>query len=466
MDENCVAPQKPAAGAADDEQPAPGDGCGWHFCFSGRCVQHSRTAKWLLFWMCWAAAVQGMVVNGFVNVNITTIEKRFNLMSGSTGIISGSYDVASVLVSVPVSYLGSRPGSSKPRWLGAGLIILGLGSYMFMLPHLLVPPYEVRVDNDTLGTQTSSLCHEQLRTSDTCNSTSEEEGLPNFIWFFITGQYLMGFGAAPIYTLGMAFIDESVSPTQSAFYLGIFSTMAMVGPALGYAIGGQLLSVYIDAPVVNAAELGLTPASNRWLGAWWISFLITGSLSLLVAIPILMIPAEVDKTAAFKRSDRKSLPSNEDEGSSRDFDTSSVDAIPASGVTAFRQLDGLWTASKSLLSCLPFIFLSIAKSCEGFVLSGMATFLPKVLETQFSLPAGLAATVVGALAISGGGSGILAGGLLIKRLKMTCENVIRLCFVVSSFCMFSAFIFFIRCPNAKFAGLNIAYNRQGARYKY
>ena len=57
-----------------------------------------------------------MVVNGFVNVVITTIERRFGLKSSETGLIAGGYDIASFLLLIPVSYLGGRAKASKPRY--------------------------------------------------------------------------------------------------------------------------------------------------------------------------------------------------------------------------------------------------------------------------------------------------------------------------------------------------------------
>lgn len=57
-----------------------------------------------------------MVVNGFVNVVITTIERRFGLRSSQTGLIAGGYDIASFLTLVPVSFLGGRSKASKPRY--------------------------------------------------------------------------------------------------------------------------------------------------------------------------------------------------------------------------------------------------------------------------------------------------------------------------------------------------------------
>jgi organic anion transporter 4A len=56
-----------------------------------------------------------MVVNGFVNVVISTLEKRFGLQSTQTGVIAGCYDIGSMLSVIPIAYFGGRLGSSKPR---------------------------------------------------------------------------------------------------------------------------------------------------------------------------------------------------------------------------------------------------------------------------------------------------------------------------------------------------------------
>lgn len=87
-----------------------------------------------------------MVVNGFVNVVITTIERRFGLRSSQTGLVAGGYDMASFLCLVPVTYLGGRRGASKPRWLGFGVVIMGLGSLLFALPHFAAPMYSAPGD--------------------------------------------------------------------------------------------------------------------------------------------------------------------------------------------------------------------------------------------------------------------------------------------------------------------------------
>jgi hypothetical protein len=82
---------------------------------------------------------------------------------------------------------------------------------------------------------------------------------PFFFQQQILGYYL-GFAAFPTILLhntvqysvlyltpaGVTYIDENVGTDSSAFYLGVFYTMAILGPALGYSIGGQFLNIHTD----------------------------------------------------------------------------------------------------------------------------------------------------------------------------------------------------------------------------
>ena len=62
-----------------------------------------RSPKWFLVFLSVAATVQGVCINGLVNVVITSIERRFHLQSTQSGIIASSYDIGSLIVMIPVS---------------------------------------------------------------------------------------------------------------------------------------------------------------------------------------------------------------------------------------------------------------------------------------------------------------------------------------------------------------------------
>ena len=88
--------------------------------------------KLILGCLCAAGVVQGMI---FTNVVISTIERRFGLDSTQSGLVAGSYDIGSLIAIVPITYFGGRPTASKPRYISAGMFMIALGSFTFMLPH-------------------------------------------------------------------------------------------------------------------------------------------------------------------------------------------------------------------------------------------------------------------------------------------------------------------------------------------
>ena len=67
---------------------------------------------------------------------------------------------------------------------------------------------------------------------------------------FSIAQMIMGAGATPLYSLAPAFIDENVDPKSCPIYLGVFFAAAIVGPGLGFIVGGVTLSKWVDLKMV------------------------------------------------------------------------------------------------------------------------------------------------------------------------------------------------------------------------
>lgn len=129
----------------------------------------------------------------------------------------------------------------------------------------------------------------QLANSTRCSS-SGISSVSQYKWIFFFGQYLHGAGATPLYTLGCALINENVSKKMSSVYLAIYYTTAIVGPGIGYILGGQILNIYVDWMFVDPTTLGLTSDSSVWIGSWWIGFIFGSLLTFIVAFPILAFP--------------------------------------------------------------------------------------------------------------------------------------------------------------------------------
>uniref|UniRef100_A0A9J8A222 Solute carrier organic anion transporter family member n=1 Tax=Cyprinus carpio carpio TaxID=630221 RepID=A0A9J8A222_CYPCA len=367
--------------------------CGWG-ALSPRCIQTFNTPRWFLFFLCVASFLQGMIINGFINTVITSIERRFDLHSYQAGLIASSYDIAACVCLTFVSYFGGT--GHKPRWLGWGVLIMALGSLVFALPHFTTPPY----------------------------------------------QFLHGVGATPLYTLGVTYLDENVKSNYAPVYIGIFYTAAIVGPAAGYLLGGFFLNIYTE--IDQTTEL--TPENPLWVGAWWIGFLAGGAAALVIALPILGYPRQLpgsQRYVAMRVSEAHQLK-----------DGSQITAAdPQFGKT----VKDMPRSVLLLLKNPTFIFLCLAGATEATLIAGMSTFGPKFLESQFSLSASEAATWFGYMVVPAGGGGTFLGGFIVKKLNLRCRGIIRFCMLCAVVSLTAIFIFLVHCPNVPMAGVTAPY---------
>ncbi len=84
--------------------------------------------------------------------------------------------------------------------------------------------------------------------------------------FLVAGLLLTGVGASPIYTLGITYLDENVAQSSSPLYMGVFLGCSVLGPALGYMLGGVFLRIDGDIISKNTTQSELEPEDSRWYG--------------------------------------------------------------------------------------------------------------------------------------------------------------------------------------------------------
>ncbi|XP_036390179.1 solute carrier organic anion transporter family member 4A1 isoform X1 [Megalops cyprinoides] len=412
--------------------------CGWG-ALTPRVIQAFNTPRWVLFFLCVASFLQGMIVNGFINTVVTSIERRFDLRSYQTGLIASSYDIAACICLAFVSYFGGT--GHKPRWLGWGVLIMALGSLVFALPHFTTPPYQVSVPEQT------GLCSANLTSP--CQDSSSS--LSSYRFVFMLGQFLHGMGATPLYTLGVTFLDENVKSSYAPVYIGIFYTAAIVGPAAGYLLGGLFLNMYTETHLTTE----LTPENPLWVGAWWIGFLAGGAAALVIALPILGYPRQLpgsQRYVAMRVSEAHQLKDGSQERAADPQFGKTVKDMPRSVLL--------------LLKNPTFICLCFAGATEATLIAGMSTFGPKFLESQFSLSASEAATWFGYMVVPAGGGGTFLGGYIVKKLNLRCRGIIRFCMLCALVSLFAIFIFLIHCPNVPMAGVTAPYHQSPLQYQH
>ncbi|NXR36142.1 SO4C1 protein, partial [Zosterops hypoxanthus] len=440
-------PQRcPDPGAAPAEPgPGPEEGpCGWGTC-NPRALQLCNNPEGYLAAYSLLAIFQGIVVNGLVNISISTIEKRYELNSSLTGLISASYDIAFCVLALFVSYLGER--GHKPRWLAFSAFMLGLGSLIFSLPHFSSGKYEYG------GSKLEDTCQtaETTFTNATC-SASRNSSLHKYLYVFMLGQLLLGVGGTPLYTLGTAFIDDSVPKHMSSVYIGIGYAMSLLGPAIGYVLGGQLLNIYIDIQMPKRQDMTSTKVDQddpHWLGAWWIGFLACFFAIWLLVIPFSCFPKHLPGTAKIQA-----------EKISETHDDGSQILVQANNIgQSFKDFP---MALMILLRNPVLMSLIVASSSEALVATGFATFLPKFIENQFGKTSSFSATLGGLVLIPGAALGQVISGVLVSKCKM---SIIKFMISTCSVALILNTVFlFAKCGNEPFAGVSETYNGTGTLY--
>ncbi|XP_053619039.1 solute carrier organic anion transporter family member 5A1 isoform X2 [Plodia interpunctella] len=427
-------------------------------------IQRFSSIKVFVFFLSFLVTLQQALSSGYINSVITTIEKRFEIPSSLSGLIASSYEIGNVITVIFVSYLGSR--RHIPVWIAVGAVIMGIGSLVFVIPHFIA-----EVNSETLANNKSeeNICRlpgldqdlslarlagqaglppSNLR-PDNCIKSSPSTFMP--VMVFIVAQLLLGCGGSPLLTLGTTYVDDHVRPESSSMYIGCMYSMAAFGPVLGFLLGAYLLTFHMDS--ISGANIAIGPADHRWVGMWWGGFLLCGLLLILVAIPFFSFPKVlvrekekirlVEKAAAANGSGsakpQKPQSDIRDTGYGKD-----IKDIPVS----------MWRLLKNPV----YVVTCLGACMELMIVSGFVVFLPKYLETQFSLGKSQASVFTGSIAIPGACIGIFMGGCLLKRLELRPKGAVQFVLISNTICLSCyALLFFLGCDNIKMAGTTIPY---------
>ncbi|KAL1123198.1 hypothetical protein AAG570_002285 [Ranatra chinensis] len=195
-----------------EEDENPDFECGWRF-YKPKWLQTLRRPYWALLFLCFGPLLQGTMINGMLHFFISTIERRFGLDSRESGAMSSAYDVASLLCMVPVTFLGGRRWAHKPRWIATGFLVMALGSLIFISPVFIR-----QVIHQTNLPRSFDLCRNTQTKETPEQRCRETHGGSEFFLLYI-GNFFHGVGASPVFTLAVAYIDESVCHSKSALYL-------------------------------------------------------------------------------------------------------------------------------------------------------------------------------------------------------------------------------------------------------
>uniref|UniRef100_A0A8C6NL93 Solute carrier organic anion transporter family member n=1 Tax=Nothobranchius furzeri TaxID=105023 RepID=A0A8C6NL93_NOTFU len=200
----------------------------------------------------------------------------------------------------------------------------------------------------------------------------------------------------------------------------------------------------------HADSVAITPKDARWVGAWWMGFLVSSSLLLISSIPFWFLPRSLPKQEEQKG---KSTPTHV-------TSDQTAEALSSKQELKLTEIAKAFLPSLKRLLGTPAYFLLLIGSILKFnSFIGLFTFKAKYIEQQFGQSASRANFLIGVLNLPAVAMGIFLGGLLMRRYKLSVVSGAQLSFATS----FMGYLLLLlqfgtKCDNIPIAGLTVSYN--------
>ncbi|XP_052322988.1 solute carrier organic anion transporter family member 1C1-like [Oncorhynchus keta] len=400
----------------------------------------------------------------YMKSTITQLERRFDIPSYLTGVIDGSFEIGNLLVIAFVSYFGAK--LHRPKIIAIGCVLMSFGTFLIAMPHFILGRYKFQssvrasMNSTTIFGPCPASSAESTQAGDKASilpsvGCEQESSVSMWIYVFL-GNVLRGIGETPVHPLGISYIDDYARSENAALYISCVQTISIIGPVFGYLLGSLCANIYVDTGYVNMETITITPGDARWVGAWWLGYLIAGAITLMSAVPFWFLP--------------KSLPIPVDKQLNANFtpeQTRFIKDSPSAMEHKFRpeepanfhQMAKEFVPTlKSLLGSPVYITYLCVTIIQFNSLIGMVTYKPKYIEQHYGKSASKANFLMGMVNIPAVALGMFSGGVVMNKFKLGVMGAAKFAFGTSLLGYFlSLFFFAMGCDNAKVAGITMSY---------
>lgn len=222
--------------------------------------------------------------------------------------------------------------------------------------------------------------------------------MPQVILFI--AQLIAGVGQTLCGTLGISYMDDNIKKSKTPALLSVSFFMRLLGPALGYGLASLCLKIYIS-PELNPV---IDNKDSRWLGAWWLGYILFAMIMFMFSITVMMFPRELPRAAVRRRIDLEKIKRG------LKVSESNVEDAKAS-------LSDMKITFIRLFKNKIFMLMNIAGILHLFGFMPYWIYTPKIIETLYRQSASASSFYTGTLAIVFSGIGVLVGGLFISKFK-------------------------------------------------
>ena len=140
----------------------------------------------------------------------TQTKKRFQFSTVETGLIASAYDITGVIAVLPITWFLCR--AHKGQLIGFSFILVGVGCFIYTLPHFISSPYE---GYELIEGVQCRECKTPLRNFD-------DDEYFQYYKYFIIGQVINAIGSQALVTVGVCYIDQNLSQKGAPRAVGCF----------------------------------------------------------------------------------------------------------------------------------------------------------------------------------------------------------------------------------------------------
>ncbi|KAM8981960.1 solute carrier organic anion transporter family member 1B3-like isoform X3 [Sarcophilus harrisii] len=347
----------------------------------------------------------------FLKSSITHIERRFGITTSKAGLIDGSFEIGNLLLITLVSHFGAK--LHIPRVIGIGCFIMAAGSILSSLPHFFMEYY-------------------------TYDPTAIMKSLDNSTVPCSTDQH-------------------SARNKTSSILLesGLLQSLSLTGSISGFLLGSLCARIYVDIGYVDLSIISIKPTDSRWIGAWWLGFIIAGILIILSGVPFFFIPPFQKKTKMESKVPASLSASNTNDRSSQKLNFKNPEQIKDP-----QELSGYFHSLKCLLSNWNYIiFLTYCLFSYICIIVNL-TYLPKYLEQEYGQSISKSNLIFGIIIFPFTGISLFLGGYISRKLKLNIIGTAKF-LLICHCCGFVAqtLMLTLNCESRPVAGLTVAYKR-------
>lgn len=358
---------------------------------------------------------------------MSTLQRRYGLSSWSITVILFADSASPFFVSFLVGHYSRTV--SKPLLIFGAIVALVVSCAVSALPFFLYGPglalgvvdAAAAASRDTLDT-----CQAADAVRPLLQPGCEGRGMPESIVVtavLFTANCFYGSAYSVLFISGSTYVDDSVKKKNSPLHFATVAILKLAGPTLGYALGSLCLRYYEDPRLDPALER----TDPRWVGAWWMGYVVLGVCLAATALPALLFPRYLSPPTSPTAAREPTKKSN--------------------GASSF------WRSLRSLFGNPAYVFRLVYWLLASNATLGHAMMSSKYVEVQFRTSASQASFLIGPVLMVTNVLGLGMGGLALHVFRPRPRLVTlytTLCDLVKLACLVACA--FIGCEAIRLAG--------------